>query len=126
MGKVTEDVIKNVFLMGTDDEIGNEILDEIDKSIQEKIEEEDNDDEELLTLPILPVQDIVLFQNSIIPINVVSKKATSLLNMAEQQKKRFVVITKKSKKKKNLNSDDIYKVGTIATVLKRIQNPHGT
>lgn len=126
MGKVTEDVIKNVFLMGTDDEIGKEILDEIDKSIQEKIEEEDNDDEELLTLPILPVQDIVLFQNSIIPINVVSKKATSLLNMAEQQKKRFVVITKKSKKKKNLNSDDIYKVGTIARVLKRLQNPDGT
>ncbi len=78
-------------------------------------------------LPILVVRNTVLFPGVIIPINVGRPRSLEAIQVAYQMEGRYVaVLAQKDSSIDRPNLDDIYKVGTIARILKIIHLPDGS
>lgn len=78
------------------------------------------------TLPILPLRNTVLFPGVIIPINIGREKSLKLIKYAYKQNALIGVIAQKDTNTENPVMEDLFKVGTIASILKILEMPDGT
>ena len=78
------------------------------------------------TLPILPLRDIVVFPNMIVPLFVGRKKSINALEEAEKNNKDIFLIAQKDANVDDPGENDIYRVGTIANILQLLKLPDGT
>ena len=78
------------------------------------------------TLPILPLRDIVVFPNMIVPLFVGRKKSINALESAEKNNKDIFLIAQKDANVDDPGETDIYKIGTIANILQLLKLPDGT
>ena len=78
------------------------------------------------TLPILPLRDIVVFPNMIVPLFVGRKKSINALEEAEKNTKDIFLIAQKDANVDDPGENDIYRVGTIANILQLLKLPDGT
>ena len=78
------------------------------------------------TLPILPLRNTVLFPGVIIPINIGRDKSLQLIREAYKQNAFIGVIAQKDTNTENPEIGDLYKIGTIASILKILEMPDGT
>lgn len=89
------------------------------------IEEEDNLENIPLTLPLLPVRDVVIFTDMLLPLFVgrdLSIKAVE----ASMDKENFILLaTQKDPGIENPKPDDIFRVGTVGRILRMIKLPDG-
>ena len=76
-------------------------------------------------LPILPLKNIVLFPDTVIPIPVRREKSIQLLNEAYKSNKLIGAITQKNSKVENPKSEDIFDMGTLGRIIKIIDIPNG-
>ncbi len=113
--------LKNMLL----DEITDESSEFLPTAVEEKIRINDNIDIPD-TLPILPLRNTVLFPGVIIPINIGREKSLKLIRYAYKENATIGVIAQKETNIENPGIDDLYKVGSIATVLKILEMPDGT
>lgn len=90
---------------------------------------EDVDDEKLGKLsdelPILPVRNMVLFPGMVIPITVGRQKSVRLVKKAYKGNRTLGVIAQANPNKEDPTGDDLYKIGTVAHILKMIALPGG-
>ena len=90
---------------------------------------EDDDDDKLGILadelPILPVRNMVLFPGMVIPITVGRQKSIRLVKKAYKGNRTLGVITQANPNKEDPTGEDLYKVGTVAHILKMIALPGG-
>lgn len=77
-------------------------------------------------LPILPVKNNVLLPRLVIPISVVRKKNIELIEDAYSNKKLIGVVSQIDPDTDNLDQDNLYKVGTVGRIIKRLEMPDGT
>ena len=91
------------------------------------------EDEEILkkeelpeVLPILPLRKTVLFPGIIIPITVGRSKSIKLAQKYSRNNEPIGVVTQKENEVEEPTIDDIYKVGTMARILKYISMPDGS
>lgn len=77
------------------------------------------------TLPILPVRNTVLFPGVVIPITVGRKKSIDLVKEAYNGDRIIGVIAQKNQKAEEPSYDDLYKTGTVASILKMVILPDG-
>ena len=91
------------------------------------------EDEEILKkeelpemLPILPLRNTVLFPGIIIPITVGRSKSIKLAQKYSRNNEPIGVVTQKENEVEEPTIDDIYKVGTMARILKYISMPDGS
>jgi ATP-dependent Lon protease len=77
-------------------------------------------------LPILPIRNIVMFPGMVIPITVSRQKAIRLVKRAYKGNKIIGVITQANHTKDEPTAEDLYKIGTIAHILKMIVLPDGS
>jgi len=77
-------------------------------------------------LPVLPLRDVVVFPNMVIPLFVGREKSIRALNTALEGEHRIVLITQKSPDTADPAPDDLYPVGTLAQVLQLLKLPDGT
>ena len=78
----------------------------------------------LESYPILPLRNTILFPNQIIPIYIGRKQSLDLISdIADLEKKYIVVVAQKDGAVENPKNDDIYKFGTLATVMKIFDMP---
>ncbi len=77
------------------------------------------------TLPILPVRNTVLFPGVVIPITVGRKKSIDLVKEAYNGDRTIGVVAQKNQKADEPVYDDLYKIGTVATILKMVVLPDG-
>ncbi len=113
----------------------------LDDILSENIQEEHQDllqilgdEKELLnesinipdTLPILPLRNTVLFPGVIIPINIGREKSLKLIKYAYKQSAMIGVIAQKDTNTENPAQNDLYSIGTAASVLKILEMPDGT
>ena len=91
------------------------------------------EDEEILkkeelpeVLPILPLRNTVLFPGIIIPITVGRSKSIKLAQKYSRNNEPIGVVTQKENEVEEPTIDDIYKVGTMARILKYISMPDGS
>lgn len=76
-------------------------------------------------LPILPLKNTVLFPGVVIPITVGREKSIRLIQNVQQNKMSIGVVAQKDKDHEDPGLEDLYKVGTIAHILKAIQMSDG-
>lgn len=78
------------------------------------------------TLPILPLRNTVLFPGVIIPINIGRDKSLKLIQYAYKENAFVGVIAQKDTNTENPGLNDLYKIGTVASILKILEMPDGT
>jgi ATP-dependent Lon protease len=77
-------------------------------------------------LGILPLQDAVLFPNTVIPLAVVKRPGIALVEEALREGKQIGLIALKDKDTEDPGPDDLRAVGTIGTIQKMLKVPDGT
>jgi ATP-dependent Lon protease len=92
----------------------------------------DGDDAELRAvevpeiLPILPLRNTVLFPGVVMPITVGRQKSLMLIREAYSGNKLIGTIAQIDPQIEDPNSEDLYKVGTMAEILKILEMPDGS
>ena len=83
-------------------------------------------DAEELTLPLLPLRDVVVFPHMVIPLFVGRPKSIKALETAMESGKSILLVAQKSAAKDEPTPDDLYTIGTVATILQMLKLPDGT
>ncbi|MBE6458185.1 MAG: endopeptidase La [Alphaproteobacteria bacterium] len=76
--------------------------------------------------PVLPLRDIVVYPKMIVPLFVGRDKSIRALQEVVNGDQNIVLVTQKDASVEEPNSNDIYKVGTLGTVLQLLKLPDGT
>ena len=76
-------------------------------------------------LSLLPVRNTVLFPGVVIPITVGREKSIKLVKKAYRGDKIIGVVAQENSKLEEPGIDDIYKIGTVANILKMLVLPDG-
>ncbi|MBL4746169.1 MAG: endopeptidase La [Flavobacteriaceae bacterium] len=77
------------------------------------------------TLPILPLRNTVLFPGVVIPITAGRDKSIELIKQASKGNKIIGVVAQINEEVEDPTANDIYKTGTVATILKVLKMPDG-
>ncbi len=79
-----------------------------------------------VTLPLLPLRDVVVFPHMVIPLFVGRPKSIKALEEAMETGKHILLVAQKSAAKDEPAFTDLYNVGTIAAILQMLKLPDGT
>jgi ATP-dependent Lon protease len=77
-------------------------------------------------LGILPLQDSVLFPNTVIPLAVIKKPGIALVEEALRDGRQIGLVALKDKETEDPEPDDLRRVGTLGTIQRMIKVPDGT
>ncbi|TYP95053.1 ATP-dependent Lon protease [Fodinibius salinus] len=77
-------------------------------------------------LPILPLKNTVLFPGVVVPITVGRDRSLELVKEAYESDKTIGVVSQKDEENEDPDPQDLYKVGTVAEILKLIKMPDGS
>jgi ATP-dependent Lon protease len=77
-------------------------------------------------LPVLPLRDVVVYPHMVIPLFVGREKSIKALEAAMEREKQIMLVAQKSAVLDDPKTEDIYEVGTIATILQLLKLPDGT
>ncbi len=83
-------------------------------------------DTETLTRPVLPLRDIVVFPQMIVPLFVGRDKSVKALEAVMQTDKSIFLLSQKNPADEDPTHEALYDVGTLATVLQLLKLPDGT
>ena len=91
-------------------------------------EEEENMNKEVFPpdLPILSLRNNVLFPGVVIPITVGRDMSIKLVNDANKGDKIIGVVSQKNQEEESPKFDDLYKIGTIAQIIRLLRMPDGS
>ncbi|QWP74622.1 endopeptidase La [Lysobacter sp. K5869] len=81
---------------------------------------------ESMTLPVLPLRDVVVFPHMVIPLFVGRDKSIRALDLAMESDKRILLVAQKSAETDDPGAEDLYEIGTLAQVLQLLKLPDGT
>jgi ATP-dependent Lon protease len=76
--------------------------------------------------PVLPLRDIVVFPHMIVPLFVGRDKSVRALEDVMKDDKQVLLLAQKNAAEDDPSTDDIYEIGTVATVLQLLKLPDGT
>ncbi|MEW5892092.1 MAG: endopeptidase La [Pseudomonadota bacterium] len=79
-----------------------------------------------VTLPLLPLRDVVVFPHMVIPLFVGRPKSIKALEVAMEAGKHILLVAQKSAAKDEPSFDDMYQIGAVASVLQMLKLPDGT
>ena len=82
--------------------------------------------EQRITLPLLPLRDVVVFPHMVVPLFVGRAKSVNALSNAMNLDKKILLVTQKNAGIDSPGEKDVYGVGTIGTVLQLLRLPDGT
>ena len=78
------------------------------------------------TYPVLPLRDIVVFPHMIVPLFVGRDKSVKALEQVMDSQKKILLVAQKDANLDEPGVDDIYRIGTLASVLQLLKLPDGT
>ena len=76
-------------------------------------------------LSILPIKNTVLFPGVVIPITVTRQKSIKLIKNAYQGNRIIGVLAQKNKQAEEPSTEDLYRSGTVARIIKMLVLPDG-
>ena len=77
-------------------------------------------------LAVLPLRDIVVFPHMIVPLFVGREKSVRALEAVMRDDKQILLVAQKNATQDDPGSDDIFRVGTVSTILQLLKLPDGT
>jgi ATP-dependent Lon protease len=109
--------------------LNDELIEDFEQSIplmsEDEIREIDESNVPEL-LPILPLKNTVLYPGVVIPITIGRDRSLELVKIAYENDRTIGVVAQKDGENENPGPDDIYRIGTVAQILKLIKMPDGT
>jgi len=79
-----------------------------------------------ISLPLLPLRDIVVFPNMVIPLFVGRDKSISALNDVMKGEKKIILVTQKNSEIDDPKKTDIFMLGCECSILQLLKLPDGT
>ena len=79
-----------------------------------------------VTLPVLPLRDVVVFPHMVIPLFVGRRKSIRALEIAMEAGKQIMLVSQKSASDDDPMPDAIHTIGTVASILQLLKLPDGT
>jgi len=76
--------------------------------------------------PMLPLRDVVVYPQLVIPLFVGREKSIQAIEKANSGDKRIFLVAQKNANKDEPHVKDLYRIGTIATILQMLKLPDGT
>ena len=77
-------------------------------------------------LPVLPLRDVVVYPQMVIPLFVGRDKSVVAMDLAMASDKEILLVAQTQADVDDPGKDDLYEVGTIATILQLLKLPDGT
>ncbi len=77
-------------------------------------------------MAVLPLRDIVVFPHMIVPLFVGREKSVRALESVMKDDKQILLVAQKNASQDDPSVDDIYRVGTVSTILQLLKLPDGT
>ncbi|HRJ14302.1 MAG TPA: LON peptidase substrate-binding domain-containing protein, partial [Saprospiraceae bacterium] len=77
-------------------------------------------------LPVLALKNTVLFPGIVIPITVGRNKSIKAINTAYEENRLIAVLSQKDANIEDPAAEDLYRVGSVARILKLLKMPDGT
>ena len=81
---------------------------------------------EPITLPLLPLRDVVVFPHMVIPLFVGRPKSIKALEAAMEAGRQIMLVAQKAAGKDEPKPDDMFEVGCVSTILQMLKLPDGT
>jgi len=85
-----------------------------------------NDQEKTIVVPLLPLRDVVVFPHMIVPLFVGREKSIAALESAMKYEKDVFMVAQKNAKKDDPSQEDIYNIGTLGIIIQLLRLPDGT
>ena len=77
-------------------------------------------------LAVLPLRDIVVFPHMIVPLFVGREKSVRALEAVMKEDKQILLVAQKNAAQDEPTADDIFRIGTVSTILQLLKLPDGT
>jgi ATP-dependent Lon protease len=81
---------------------------------------------EAITLPLLPLRDVVVFPHMVIPLFVGRPKSIKALEAAMEAGRQIMLVAQKAAGKDEPKPDDMFEVGCVSSILQMLKLPDGT
>lgn len=79
-----------------------------------------------VTLPLLPLRDVVVYPHMVIPLFVGRSKSIAALEKAMTDDKQVLLVAQKTPSVDDPSAEDLYEVGTVSQILQILKLPDGT
>ena len=81
---------------------------------------------EPITLPLLPLRDVVVFPHMVIPLFVGRPKSIKALEAAMEAGRQIMLVAQKAAGKDEPKADDMFEIGCVSSILQMLKLPDGT
>jgi len=81
---------------------------------------------EAITLPLLPLRDVVVFPHMVIPLFVGRPKSIKALEAAMEAGRQIMLVAQRAAGKDEPKPDDMFEVGCVSSILQMLKLPDGT
>ncbi|QCI21188.1 endopeptidase La [Buchnera aphidicola (Hyperomyzus lactucae)] len=81
---------------------------------------------EHITIPVLPLRDVVIYPHMVIPLFVGRKKSIKCIETSMNNDKKIMLIAQKEASKDEPIIKDLFNIGTISSILQMLKLPDGT
>jgi ATP-dependent Lon protease len=102
------------------DDKDQDLIESIESSPDDYVFDDSSD------VPVLPLRDVVVYPHMVIPLFVGREKSIVALDKAMNAGKRILLVAQKKSDLDDPQPSDLYKVGTLATILQLLKLPDGT
>ena len=89
-------------------------------------QEENLANQDVSYVPVLPLRDVVVYPNMVIPLFVGREKSIKALDAAMASNKQILLVAQKSAELDDPTIDDIHEIGTLSSILQLLKLPDGT
>ncbi len=90
-------------------------------------DKENNQKNEVINdIPVLTLRDVVVYPHMVIPLFVGREKSIRSLDEAMENNKQILLVAQKSAEVDEPGPDDVFELGTLATILQLLKLPDGT
>ena len=90
-------------------------------------DKENNLENEVINnIPVLTLRDVVVYPHMVIPLFVGREKSIRSLDEAMENNKQILLVAQKSAEVDEPGPDDVFEIGTLATILQLLKLPDGT
>lgn len=89
------------------------------------IEEDENDTNFPEIMPLMPVRDVVIFTDMLLPLFVGREKSVRAVEEAVRKDGFLLLVTQKDPNVENPGQDEMFRIGTVSKVLRMLKLPDG-
>ena len=79
-----------------------------------------------IVIPVLPLRDVVVYPHMVIPLFVGRDKSIRALERSMEDDKKILLVAQKDAAQDQPEVEDIYRIGTVSTILQMLKLPDGT